>query len=289
MAVAALAAGCSASNERTEGTGGAADAGDGWTELVGSDWTLAPGAEKYQCTQITVAQDTWVSAFRGIAPPGTHHTFLTSDSSATDGTFPCDGGTMGLALVAATAVGTPDFALPEGVAIKLSAGQKLLLNIHLLDASASPMSGHSGVAVRTVGATPVLHEAEAVLAGKTAGLTVPPGMSTQSGHCTMAADVTLFAVFPHMHKLGTHMTVTAAPANGMPTTLSDRPYAFGNQFIYPLSPTAALRSGDVVTVDCSYDNPGPQTVVFGQSTRDEMCFAALFRYPRVAHGVLCTL
>jgi hypothetical protein len=119
------------------------------------------------------------------------------------------------------------------------------------------------------------------------GLTVPPGDSTQTGSCTMTHDFTLFAVFPHMHQLGVHLKGTLLPAAGDPILLHDGPYSFELQRYYGLSPVVSMKQGDAVQVECEYNNPGTDTISFGDSSLAEMCFIGLFRYPRVDEGFIC--
>ncbi len=50
-----------------------------------------------------------------------------------------------------------------------------------------------------------------------------------------------------------------------------------------------MKQGDEVDVYCSYDNTTGQTVSFGDSTLDEMCFGTMYRYPARGSqfGVIC--
>src|SRR5206468_3355320 len=49
------------------------DADPGWAPLVMRSWTLPSNSEAYRCTRIQIPTDMWVSGFRAISPPGTHH------------------------------------------------------------------------------------------------------------------------------------------------------------------------------------------------------------------------
>jgi hypothetical protein len=119
-----------------------------------------------------------------------------------------------------------------------------------------------------------------VLVGKDAGLTVPPGASTQTGSCTTPAGGTVFAVGPHMHLLGTHMKVTYAGAGGAnPRTLLDVDYSFDDQRLHPLDQMLVTTAGGKATVECSYFNPSGNTVRFGEHTEDEMCYALTYVFP----------
>lgn len=274
-------------------TGGDSGAGASttWQTLVEGDWSMPAGSEGYVCVRATVPEDIYVSGFSAISPLGTHHTLLTAepDSDEPDEVFDCNASTNGPRMLFGSGVGTNDIHFPEGVAVKLEAGSRVLLNLHLFNTSTETLTGRSGTLIDVMSPDEVEHEAEGILAGKVAGLTVEPGITTQTGSCTMSHDVTIFAAAPHMHQLGSHMKTVAVPANGEPRVLVDAPYSFDEQIYYPVDPLLELSAGDRITVECGYTNPGPETVYFGDSTTAEMCFTGIYRYPKgEGESFICT-
>jgi hypothetical protein len=262
-------------------TGGSGGATSGWTTLIEGDWTLPSGEEDYLCVLKTLTEDVHVSAFRPLLPPGTHHTVLTLETNPTepDGSFACDAGTNGPHMIYGSGLGTGEFTFPSGIAVPLKAGQQLVLNLHLFNVNQSSLSGTSGIEVTTTSQDQVVHEAQVTLAGKQEGLVAEPGTTTQYGICTLEDPTTIFAVLPHMHQLGAHLKATATPSGGSPITLLDVDYSFDDQQYFPVTPEAALAAGDVINVDCTYDNPKSSPVYYGDSSNDEMCFAAIYEYP----------
>jgi hypothetical protein len=95
------------------------------------------------------------------------------------------------------------------------------------------------------------------------------------------SPATLFALMPHMHQLGVHMTISV---NG--DTLLDGPYTFDDQ-LWSLIDPIALDAGDQVVVDCSYNNTTNSQVNYGDSSTQEMCFAGMFVYPADVFGFIC--
>lgn len=270
-------------------TGDAGETGE-WRTLISGDWTLPPGTEDYVCVRTTVTEDLYISEFRAMIPTGTHHTVLAIDNGGgPDGTFGCEAGTQGDAAIFGSGIGTNAIAFPPGVAVKITAGQQLLINLHLYNLADSELSGTSGAEMKTMPASEVVHEAEIVLMGSVANLNVPTGESTQLGRCVMNGDVTLFAVNPHMHQLGRHMKVVAKSSVAGDVTIHDAPYDFEEQRIYPLSPLIEMQQGDEVEVHCSYDNDTGSPVGFGDSSFDEMCFGTMYRYPArgAQFGIVC--
>jgi hypothetical protein len=263
------------------GTGSGGTSGAGYTVLVEGTWALPSGDEGYRCVRKTVTEDAWVSAIRPKLPPGTHHTVLTLEPSATepDGISPCDAGTNGPHMIYGSGVGTTELVLPEGVAVPIPAGSQLVLNLHLFNVTQATLSGTSGIEVKYVAEGEVEHEAQVTLAGKMEGLVAMPGTSTDNGVCTLANDTTIFAILPHMHQLGSHLKAETEPVTGSPTVLLDMDYTFDDQQYFPVEPTLSLVAGDKIHVACTYENPGAQPVYYGDSSTQEMCFASIFEYP----------
>jgi copper type II ascorbate-dependent monooxygenase-like protein len=269
---------------------GEPDAAAGFTTLMTSTWSIPPHDEIYQCERLTVDRDMYIRAFHATTPLGSHHSVLTVGSpDGADGATICGAGNNRPAMIFGAGVATNAIELPPGVAMKVPAGQQLLLNLHLYNTDTqAPLEGVSTVEVIEVDPSEVEHEAEVVLMGRTLGLTVPPGPSTQIGRCVMNGDVTLFMVNPHMHKLGAHMKVVAERAGQEELVLHDDIYDFNEQSIYPIDPVE-MRVGDAVRAECGYLNDTGETVIFGDSSDDEMCFATTYRYPAFgsAFGIVC--
>jgi hypothetical protein len=121
---------------------------EGWLSLLEGDWNLGPGEEGYFCVYATMPRDVYIKKFRPLTPPGTHHTVLTRYSGATpaDSTVRCNVGTNGQSMVYGSGVGAPDFSFPPTVGLHLAKGERLLLNLHLYNATDQPLSGRSGTA-----------------------------------------------------------------------------------------------------------------------------------------------
>jgi hypothetical protein len=258
-------------------------------ELAGYDWTAGPGEEKYWCGYKTLTDDLYISEFRPVMPNGTHHVVIGYYESPTqpDGTFPegtngCIGVTFGDIYTYVGTVGAHDLPLPDGVAVKIPAGSQVVFGLHVLNTGTDPSSGHAGVEIVEPDASKVANEAE-VIAVSNFGIAVPPGKVTQTVDCTMVADATVFAVMPHMHLMGKHMTTTTVTANGPGPTLLDQDYVFTEQEYKQLSPTVKLAKGDKIHVECDYENTSNKTLTFGESTNNgEMCITFAYRYPAVS-------
>lgn len=258
----------------------------GFQPLVAGDWEMPVDTEGYYCVRATVTEDMYVHGFRPIAPAGTHHTALAYDlQGGPDGGFPCTAADTGFKLIFGSGLGTDPYELPEGVAFKLVAGDQVILNLHLYNTTDAPLTGHSGIEVERIAPEAVVHEAETIYA-LDFNLVVPVGESTYQATCTIDGDSTIVGLFPHMHRLGTHMKATAMRAGLEPAVIHDQPYMFGEQLNYAINPID-VKDGDQVQFECGFDNETGATVVFGDSTDDEMCVLGMYRYPATGAASLC--
>ena len=257
----------------------------GFQPFVAGDWTLQPNEEGYYCVRATATEEMYIKAFRPIAPLGTHHTALAIDTQGgPDGGFPCTAGDTGFKLLFGSGLGTTPYSLPDGVAFKLEAGTQVMLNLHLYNTTDAIMQGHSGIEIERIAQADVVHEAETIYA-LDFNVVVPTGESTYPASCTINGDSTIVGLFPHMHRLGTHMKATAMHA-GAPTVIHDAAYSFGEQLNYAVDPIQVL-DGDTIDFECGYYNDTGATVVFGDSSDDEMCVLGMYRYPATGGVSLC--
>lgn len=248
----------------------------GGVPLISGDWSLQPDSENYVCVRKTITEDMFIKTILPIAPQGTHHfVLMVGDPDGPDGVTNCDS-SLAKPAIFASGVGVQPLTMPDGIAVHIAAGQQLLLNLHLFNAGDTVLTGTSGIAIESSPPVDAAHSAGVILAGKTLGLTVATGVTTQDATCTTTAGTTFFAISPHMHLLGTHLK---AEYNG--ATVYDSDYAFDEQQFRPITPVVTTASGKY-HVACTYANYSGQPVKFGESTEDEMCFAITFAYPAPA-------
>ncbi len=90
--------------------------------------------------------------------------------------------------------------------------------------------------------------------------------------CTVSvpSDVAVLSVTPHMHLLGVHSKLELTRGETH-TVLHEAPFEFVSQRSLPFDPPVTLKTGDVLTITCSYQNDTDRSVSWGGSTTDEMC------------------
>lgn len=259
---------------------------DGYTKLIGRTWTLQAGQlDIYRCVRVTIPTDMYITSIMSQAPLGTHHTVLSiadgfGGAGGPDGEQDCNVNTLGLHMLYASGVGTSPLDFPENVGIKIAAGTQIHLNLHLYNASDGTLTGDSAILVKSQPTPPPIL-AEMIFAGSlnfTVPSMTPPQESTVTGGCTVNQGYTLFAVWPHMHKLARHQKIELR-RGASTTVLHDRAYDFTEQTYYLQQPPVQVLAGDRIRVTCTYLNDVGHDVGFGDSSDEEMCFGGLYRYP----------
>jgi hypothetical protein len=276
----------------------------GWETLISRTWSLPnAGAEAFKCARIKVDHEMWISGFKPLAPVGTHHSLLTLDPVTTQtGNFDCESSTgfdpIAARLLYASGINTNELEFPQGVAVHIPKDSYITLNLHLLDSGDTALLDTSGVLVKTVDASEVVHEVDATFAG-TESIDFPAdgGDHYVVGGCSAPTDWHVFAVWPHMHESGVHSTL-AFTANNVSTMVLDTDFNFANEQVYPMNETV-VNEGDLITASCTY-NAGMHTcdyahhqacipgvceadnfchIPYGEAANGEMCFVAMYKYP----------
>jgi hypothetical protein len=187
-------------------------------------------------------------------------------------------------------------ALPADVGHELpNPDERLLLEIHYNNPRGiTGILDKTGVALCTT-KTPRPQEAGVITLG-TVGIRIPAGARNFSvtGTCgplqtaQLSSPLHVLAASPHMHLLGTTFTTTQRSAGKPPVALVNLDkWDFNDQVAYTLDPQATLIApGDTLTTTCTYDNPRPADVRFGEKTENEMCFNFVTVYPIAAARAL---
>ncbi|MCA1664602.1 MAG: hypothetical protein LC659_10095 [Myxococcales bacterium] len=242
-----------------------------------ASYIVQPGEEKrYYCftTRIPSDHDVFVTEITPTYGRATHHLgvyYTLSDEP--DGVFDCP------ELVKQTwiplyggGIESGTLAAPPGAAFHLKAGQQILVQLHLLNATPSTVTDKATITLKTTidtTATPA-----GMFGMSNTQITLPAqaqGDVTMS--CQVGEDMSVFAVFGHMHQLGTRIELSRA--NG--SLLFGESWSFDDQPTIPQ--TFQLAKGDQLTLHCQYQNSTDATVSYGESTNQEMCAFVLYYTP----------
>jgi hypothetical protein len=177
--------------------------------------------------------------------------------------------------------------LPNGVAYTFAPHQMVKLEMHYLNSSDATQMVQATVDFFAADPATIEHEASilftgspdvSIMAGETKTLhqffTVPAYLDLSAAK--------IFAITGHTHRLGTDVQVRVAPTKTGPMTevYAPKPFKWDE-------PETKAYNGDPFSIpkeggldfECSWTNTSNQSVTFGESANDEMCFFWAYYYP----------
>ena len=173
---------------------------------------------------------------------------------------------------------------PDGVAIKVPKGAKLVMQVHY-HKSGQPETDNSAVGIYW--AKEPVTSVRSVAPLGTPLLFLPPNKDNLEvkAQMTLPASILLREILPHMHMLGKTMKVKATLPDGTEKKLVYiQNWDFNWQMAYRYAEPVKLPRGTKLELVATYDNTTknprqpsnpPKLTTFGEQTTDEMCFAFL--------------
>lgn len=250
--------------------------------------------ETSQCIEVVLPESTSVVAFEHDLSVGSHHivlyrTDLTAISPNGETPHDCyDSANPEMVHALGVLYGsqTPHATqvLPDGIGLPVHAGEIAVLQVHYLNATQAPLRATARVAL-TMSDRAGLTRA-GVMAFYDPMIHVPAGASAKASmSCPIGNDITLLAVFSHLHSRGTGLDAFVdAPADGP----SGSPFYTSSDWENPAPLTAPLSisSGSRIRFECKYDNhSGTVDYYQGFSAKDdEMCVFGAIYYPQMGDG-----
>ena len=254
---------------------------------------IPPFSEFYQCWRVNIE-----GLNRGVTEisyepgsDGVHHVIMATDTSPDpEGTAECDLIEIDWQVMFAGGVESDPLYVPDGVAFPLGNGTKqIVFQIHYFNPLSEPIIDNTEIHIQLTKENADFIDAGLLVTGNF-GFEIPPFATEYNvwGSCNspnFGEPANIFAVFPHMHQFGTHISMGITDFDtGEETMLFDEPWAFGEQPIRAIKHTFEMR--DVLDVECEYNNPTGQAIDFGESTTEEMCFGFYFFYPSPSSQVI---
>lgn len=260
--------------------------------------TIDGGSDEFLCFSLDpgFTEDTWIDAVQISAGNEkiVHHVLAYTDPTGEsagkvgpEGHYPCFGG-PGVSqpgLIAAWAPGSMPFYTPEGVGMRVTAGSRIVLNVHYHPTGAPEQDASTSLDLRTrdtipeyVGLLQLIGNAD----GSWGPYGLQPGPGDENGvefripagaadHVEQMLfplndipEVRVFAAGTHMHYVGTDMLFGVqrkSPAAGEPSDeclLQTPRWSFEWQRTYaydaPLAEVPRVRDGDELYLRCKYNN-----------------------------------
>ena len=298
------AAGSGGGNTPAAGSGGSApaatssepDTGKGKGGTTQKDGKLSAfieisdvpsGAEAHRCVVVELpnTEPVWASEFHATLTNGSHHMIVDRRDAKVDLITeaelcsPSTGADTTRLMIAQQH--DTQLKLPENVAFKLDAKQRIYLQMHYVNTTDKPLAlkGNIELTLLAKDKTPI--EAKSVFTGSTS-IMLPAHQAGESKYFqTLPADPAwnVFAMTSHTHKLGVHSTIERVAAADAPETKPlheshDRAEPPLSVFEKPL----VFDGKDGLRLTCRYMNTTDRDVHFGTGVADEMCFMWVYYF-----------
>jgi hypothetical protein len=255
----------------------------GGQQLATSSYRLDPTQEKYMCYQFYSPNEAVaITHVQSISQVGVHHLalFQAFGVKEPDAPHECPSLIKETWLpVFVSGSGSKELALPPNVGFVIAPKTQYILQLHLQNVTEEPIDVRAGIDLAYERNTSAVQAAGIWAAGRQQ-INIPPNTTDYQVHesCVAAQERHVFAVFPHMHKLGTKFDVTLTPKDGTASSFYQvDPWNFGNQPVEALDHD--LQATDQIDVTCHWNNPGSAPVTYGESSDNEMCYFVTFYYP----------
>lgn len=190
-------------------------------------------------------------------------------------------------MIAGWAPGRTAEELPPGVGVPIQPGDQLVMQVHY-DSVGPNQTDQSGVRVYFTDA-PNLQEAGMLWCGRVWFNPLNGANESRTHTWTVNHQMHAFAVFPHMHQVGTAIKLEVQrQGSGGWTSLVDIPaWDFNDQPNVGIDPAEQLiMPGDRLRTTCNWNTQG-RSVSFGEGSNDEMCFNFVYHYPKISNELAC--
>jgi hypothetical protein len=296
----------STTGDMTGGTGGGGGAWDPGGPVTSYHAKMGPlpvalGGEDTQCITFHLDNpDTvYVRRFSTELLPGSHHMILYRSTETEENLTPTDcGGFSGLlegddpifiAQQAHTELELPTDEDGKPVALELDAHQMVRVELHYFNTTQTPLMVSGDIQLDTVPLSVAVTTSEIAFWG-TENIQIDPLSSADTGVLFQRGipNTHAFAITTHEHHLGTEMRVWFGQGTQASSTTAlvdshdwqDPPLGlFSPPISYGPAPDGEVLSTDGLAFECNWQNPTTNTVSFGESINDEMCFLWQYYYP----------
>jgi hypothetical protein len=229
-----------------------------------------------------------------LAAPEDAETYRAIDEADPGAGWTCFGGPgVGAqedqAWLGAWAPGGTDGDFPNGTGIYMEPGALIVLQMHYNTASAAAGPDRSAIQLRVddAAAAPAYVQpfANPFWLDNRVPMEIPPnstGVTQEFGYTfnDREAPFQIHNASLHMHTLGKSARLWLERADGTEDCLLDIPrWDFDWQRTYTLAEPRDVVAGDRLVIECTWDNPTDELIVWGEGTGDEMCLGTmLFSY-----------
>lgn len=260
---------------------------------------VPPGQEGTQCIwlKLPTSGAIPVNQIHNTLSPTSHHLIVYKDDMhTTEQTTPVDcqpfTGALNasgmIAPIAITQTHDDTIALPDGVAYTMSAGQMVKIEMHYINSTDAMATAEATVDLFAADPATIKNEAGVLFAG-TPDIDIAAG-AVRSVHAFLPLPAALdlsaahvFAITGHTHRFGTdvQVSVAASPTGPMTSVYAPKPFVWSEPLTQAQNPPFSVPVGGGFDFTCTYHNTNTngQSVKFGESANDEMCFFWAYYWP----------
>jgi len=262
-------------------------------EVVSPIYEVPASDEVFMCFTVPVgnAETLLIKESRAYQSANGHHVLMlmVNEDAAIDPLphvcTPADMAVDSLRFVGAGTAAGGGITLPEGIAIQIPPGRRLLLQSHYVNTSPTPLRVQDIVHLTKADPTTVRQIAGAYsLVDQTLEL-APRGETTRVTDCSPPETMTVPWMFAHMHEWGVHAKIEVTRA-GVTETVYDEAWdpAFRDHFpLVNFDPPLELGPTDRIKVTCQWANDTDAPIIFPT----EMCAVFMPFYPAEGEFWIC--
>ena len=274
------------------GSGGTGGAAAGTFSVQIGPITVAPGVENTECVTLLLHNPNamHVGMMHNVLTGVSHHmiVYAVNDTVEQPTPTPCQPfkNTLNPAAGQPLMISQKHddlLQLPTGVAYSLAANQMLRLEMHYINPTQQTATVQGVSTFTPMPDAQFMNEAGFLFAGDI-DISLPPNTKTTLGPVFIAmppdiVGVNFFAFTGHEHQFGTNVQV------GMGTMGSTSPVYSVPGFLWSEPPTVRMDPPVVMPANggfqlqCDWDNTSANTVTFGESATNEMCFFWGYYWP----------
>jgi len=254
-------------------------------------WTMSPGQETTRCAimRLDNPEEMWVTQVRTDLSQGSHHliVYVSEEEEERPEPFSCPpfvdtlkGETFPLMI---TQIRKETLTFPEGVAFRFKPNQMVRLEAHYLNYFPQDITTEAHVHFDIIAPEDVRDQANILFYGNP-DINIPPGAihSTPWRFLSVPNGIEVFAITGHTHQYGTNVEIHRSDSSA---EMGEEIYPAGETFLWDeppvnyFDPPLVFGERGGFHYRCTWNNTTDQTLRFGESFNQEMCFFWAYYYP----------
>jgi hypothetical protein len=249
------------------------------------DRMLRPGEEVTMCREVRLGNvdPMLIRRIHVSIPNGSHHVIVYRSRATAEQPelTPCmglGGILQGTAPIFIAQQHESGIDFPPGVGLEIAADQMIRLEEHFVNTTAAPLMAGARVTF-DLAPREGLTAADMMFWG-TQSINVAPRATGRAQYFRPALPaVNVFGLTSHTHQFGVRSTVEVATALTGEGREVHRSESWEEPPLTRFDPPLTFRDGEGLRLVCTYNNTSNQTLRFGESFYQEMCFLWAYYYP----------